>query len=260
MVAYEKAAEACERTDAQWHSAKHLELAAALARDLAKYKAVAQYSRQAALMYSEVGRLAAAAEALTKGGKYCEAGDTGIAAELYTEAFDMYADDDSGGGNAGSGGDAYRDCTAMMLTEKRYREAVEVLLKFGQACQRSKSTNSQCKAYLAAIVVWLYADDVVEANTTFQDLMQVDAFLESEEGAAAENLLRAYSTGDADEVKKVVEKNMVYRHIDTAVARLSKKLPTGDVTAAAAKLNGGAVSNFADELEEKEDLDDDDLC
>jgi len=101
----------------------------------------------------------------------------------------------------------------------------------------------------------------VEANSTFQDLMQVDAFIESTEGEAAETLLRAYSTGDADQIKKVVENGMVYRHIDTAVARLAKKLPTGDVGEMAAKLNGGATSNFADELEQKgEDLDDEDLC
>ena len=125
---------------------------------------------------------------------------------------------------------------------------------------RRAPAAAQCKSYLAAVVVWLYAGDVVEANSTFQDLMQVDAFIESEEGAAAETLLRAYSSGDAGEIKKVVEKGMVYRHIDTAVARLAKKLPTGDVAEMAAKLNGGAVSNFADELEQKEDLDDDDLC
>ena len=240
-------------------------------------------------MYQEAGRQAAGAEALTKGGRFCEDGDTGTACELYMEAFDLYQDDDTGGGNAGSGGDAYRNCATMLIREKRWSEAVTVLLKFGQACQRSKSVSSQvrppgcatraaapqrvradpprrapaaaqCKSYLAAVVVWLYAGDAVEANSTFQDLMQVDAFIESEEGAAAETLLRAYSSGDAGEIKKVVEKGMVYRHIDTAVARLAKKLPTGDLAEMAAKLNGGAVSNFADELEQKEDLDDDDLC
>ena len=129
----------------QWHSAKHLELAASLAKDISNFKAVAQYSRQAAMMYQEVGRQAAGAEALTKGGRFCEDGDTGIACELYMEAFELYQDDDTGGGNAGSGGDAYRNCSAMLIREKRWSEAVTVLLKYGQACQRSKSVNSQVR-------------------------------------------------------------------------------------------------------------------
>ena len=126
---------------------------------------------------------------------------------------------------------------------------------------RHMEISLQCKAYLAAIIVWLYAEDVVEANSTYQDLMGIDAFLESEEGAAAENLLRAYSTGDSEQVKSLVEKGQVYRHIDTAVARLAKKLPVGNVTDMAEKLNGGAISQIdVDDDVGKEELDDDDLC
>ena len=119
-------------------------MAANLAKELSNYKAVAQYCRQAAIMYQEVGRMTASAESMTRGGKFCEEGDPDTAIELYMEAFDLYEDNDSGG-NAGSGGDAYRSCVALMLREKRYREAVTVLLKYGEACQKTKSINSQVR-------------------------------------------------------------------------------------------------------------------
>lgn len=42
-------------------------------------------------------------------------------------------------------------------------EAVSMLLRFGEACDSGNARSSQCKAYLGAVVVWLYAENPKEA-------------------------------------------------------------------------------------------------
>ena len=43
-----------------------------------------------------------------------------------------------------------------------------MLLKFAAACDESHATSSQCKAYLGAVVVWLYACDGKQAWAVYQ--------------------------------------------------------------------------------------------
>ncbi len=50
----------------------------------------------------------------------------------------------------------------------QYPEAVSLLLKFALACHSLQLTSSQCKAYLGAVVVWLFAQDAGEAWAVYQ--------------------------------------------------------------------------------------------
>ena len=43
-----------------------------------------------------------------------------------------------------------------------------MLLKFAVSCEAQHMTSSQCKAYLGAVVVLLYAGNAVEAQATYQ--------------------------------------------------------------------------------------------
>ncbi len=43
-----------------------------------------------------------------------------------------------------------------------------MLMRFAQACDASHATSSQCKAYLGAVVVGLYAGNAAEAWATYQ--------------------------------------------------------------------------------------------
>lgn len=50
-----------------------------------------------------------------------------------------------------------------MVKCQAWSDAVSLLLRFGEACDKGSAYSSQAKAYLGAIVVWLYAGNVQQA-------------------------------------------------------------------------------------------------
>ncbi len=54
------------------------------------------------------------------------------------------------------------------IKNQRYVDAMNMLMRFAQACDASNATSSQCKAYLGAVVVGLYAGNAAEAWATYQ--------------------------------------------------------------------------------------------
>lgn len=57
---------------------------------------------------------------------------------------------------------------ALYIRRQKYSEAVGMLLKFAAACDASQAIASQCKCYLGAITVWLYACDGKQAWAVYQ--------------------------------------------------------------------------------------------
>lgn len=50
-----------------------------------------------------------------------------------------------------------------MVKRQAWSDAVSLLMRFGEACDKGGASHSQAKAYLGAIVVWLYAGNVQQA-------------------------------------------------------------------------------------------------
>lgn len=50
-----------------------------------------------------------------------------------------------------------------MVKRQAWSDAVSLLMRFGEACDKGNAYSSQAKAYLGAIVVWLYAGNVQQA-------------------------------------------------------------------------------------------------
>lgn len=55
-----------------------------------------------------------------------------------------------------------------MLKMQRYADAVNLLLRFAVVCDTTGATGSQCKCYLSAVVVWLFAGDASQAWAVYQ--------------------------------------------------------------------------------------------
>ena len=127
---------------------------------------------------------------------------------------------------------ARRQAVAQLVRSEQWGDAVGMLLRFAASCEGAGARNSQCKAYLGAVVVWLYAGKAKDAWVTYQvgargglrlprdtraaggrraglrtaglaastacpcthrqDALGVDAFTSSDEAFAAEALLDAY--------------------------------------------------------------------
>ena len=65
-------------------------------------------------------------------------------------------------------GDLVSPRAGCLIRGQKFSEASSMLLKFAVSCEAQHMTSSQCKAYLGAVVVLLYAGNAVEAQATYQ--------------------------------------------------------------------------------------------
>ncbi|XP_040967791.1 gamma-soluble NSF attachment protein [Gossypium hirsutum] len=121
--------------------------------------------------------------------------------------------------------DLYHAVTNIYVKLEKYTDAVAFLLKLGLAADKCNATNSQCKAYLSAVIVYLYAHDLKQAEKCYNDCSQIDAFLRSDQNRFAGKLLSAYREGDVEEIKRVSQSRSI------TILNLRGSLPTGDVAA-----------------------------
>jgi len=223
--AFEKASKGQEMISSPWDAAKHLETAATLAKELGRLNEVAEHYRRASEFYMEAGRSQPASDALAKGASALEEGMPDEAIKMYTDACVILEEDNK----EQMAFDLYRNIAAMYIKTQRYTDAATFFLRLGVAADKCNAVNSQCKAYLSAIIVYLYAHDFGQAQTCYNDCSQVDAFLNSDQNLCAMKLLSAYEEGDAEEIKRAANSSTI-KHLDHSVIRLAKKLPTGDLS------------------------------
>uniref|UniRef100_A0A6N2KA05 Gamma-soluble NSF attachment protein n=1 Tax=Salix viminalis TaxID=40686 RepID=A0A6N2KA05_SALVM len=217
--AFEKASKGQEMLSSPWDAAKHMESAAALAKELGYWNEVTDFYRRASELYMECGRPQPASDALAKGASALEDAMPEAAVQLYNDASAILEED----GKEQMAFDLYRAATSVYISKVfMYSDAASSLLQLGLAADKCNATNSQCKV--------------------------VDAFLRSDQNRCASKLLSAYTEGDIEEIKRVVQSSTV-SNLDHVVIKLARKLPTGDVSAL--KTDAGK--------EEEEPLDENDL-
>ncbi|KAI8535352.1 hypothetical protein RHMOL_Rhmol10G0167700 [Rhododendron molle] len=253
-AAFEKASRGQEMLSSPWDAAKHMESAAALAKELSNWSEVADFYRRASELYIECGRSQPASDALAKAHSYeikygililpyfsvLEDTAPDEAIRLYIDACEILEED----GKEQMAFDLYRAATSVYIKLEKYDDAATFLLRLGLAADKCNATHSQCKAYLSAIIVYLYANDFKQAEKCYNDCCQIDAFLSSDQIRCASKLFSAYTDADVEEIKRVAQSSTV-KNLDHMIIRLAKKLPTGEVSALKA--------------EQEEALDEDDL-
>ncbi|KAJ3693557.1 hypothetical protein LUZ60_009037 [Juncus effusus] len=223
--AFEKASKGQELISSPWDAAKHMETAAQIAKELGKLNEVSDFYRRASEFYLECGRSQPASDALSKGASALEEGMPDEAIKMYTDACTILEED----GKEQMAFELYRSIAAIYVKTQRYADAATFFLRLGVAADKSNAVNSQCKAYLSAIIIYLYAHDFEQAQKCYNDCSQVDAFLNSDQNRVAMKLLAAYEDGDIEELKKVANSSPI-NHLDHVVIRLAKKLPTGELS------------------------------
>ncbi|XP_073004437.1 gamma-soluble NSF attachment protein [Typha latifolia] len=222
--AFEKASKGQEMISSPWDAAKHMESAAGLAKELGRWNELSDHYRRASELYSECGRSQPASDALAKGASALEDASPDEAVRMYTDACVLLEDD----GKEQMAFDLYRAATSIYIKLERYTDAAAFLLRWGVAADKCNAVNSQCKAYLCAIIVYLYANDFQQAQKCYNDCSQVAAFLNSDQNRCAMKLLSAYEEGDAEEIKRVAHSSAI-SNLDHVIIRLARKLPTGDL-------------------------------
>ncbi|XP_073027049.1 gamma-soluble NSF attachment protein [Primulina eburnea] len=223
--AFEKASKGQEMLSSPWDAAKHMESAAALAKQVGKWNEVADFYRHASELFIECGRSQPASDALAKGARALEDPSPNVAVQLYIDSSAILEED----GKEQMAFDLYRAATSVYIRLEKYTDAATILLKWALAADKSNATHSQCKAYLSAIIVYLYAHDFRQAEKCHNDCCQVEAFLYSDQNRAATKLLSAYTDGDVEKIKLAAQSSII-SNLDHVIVRIARKLPTGDVS------------------------------
>ncbi|KAK7814148.1 gamma-soluble NSF attachment protein-like [Quercus suber] len=93
-IAFEKASKGQEMLSSPWDAAKHMESAAALAKELGNWTEVADFYKRASELYMVCGRPQPASDALAKGARALEDAVPDEAIQLYTDACSILEEDD----------------------------------------------------------------------------------------------------------------------------------------------------------------------
>jgi tetratricopeptide (TPR) repeat protein len=241
--AFEKASKGQEMISSPWDAAKHMESAAALAKELGRWNEVSDFFRRASELYRECGRAQPASDALAKGASALEEKSPEEAIKMYDEACTILEED----GKEQMAFDLYRAAAALYIKMEKYSDAAAFFLRLGSAADKCNAMNSQCKAYLSVIIIYLYAHDFQQAQKCYNDCSEVQAFLNSDQNRCAMKLLSAYEEGDAEEIKRIGQSS-AFNHLDHVVIRLARKLPTGDLQAIKKAADDGEGSLDEDDL------------
>ncbi|KAK9086114.1 hypothetical protein Sjap_026525 [Stephania japonica] len=224
-LAFEKASKGQEMLSSPWDAAKHMESAGAAAKELGSWIEVADFYRRASELYNECGRAQPASDALARGARALEDASPDEAIKFYTDSCAILEED----GKEQMAFDLYRAATNIYLKLERYTDAATFLLRWGLAADHCNAINSQCKAYLSAIIVYLYAHDLQQAEKCYNDCSQIDVFLNSDQNRCASKLLSAYAEGNVEEIKSVSQSSTI-SNLDHMIIKIARKLPTGDMS------------------------------
>ncbi|MEW5302345.1 MAG: hypothetical protein WDW36_005142 [Sanguina aurantia] len=237
LECFERASTAQAKQGSPWHAAKHLEVCGELSRAMGNAAAIsAGYYRQATSMFLESGKTIAGADCSARGAKALDESSPDEALKLYLEALDLYESED----REANASDVFRQ------------------MRFGAAADKTGSLNAQRKAYLGAVVTWLYAEQGRDAWQTFQDCMQVESFCSCDEAFAADALLQQFRSGTAESIKQVVASKACFRNLDNQVGKLAVRLPVGKLEKTQKELRGamGPGSDDGDEGGDEDGSDD----
>ncbi|KAH1054868.1 hypothetical protein J1N35_032933 [Gossypium stocksii] len=242
-LAFEKASKGQEMLASPWDAAKHMESAAALAKELRNWTEVIDFYRRASELYMQCDRPQPASDSLAKAARALEDALPDDAVQLYTDACVILEDD----GKEQMAFDLYRAAASIYVKLEKFTDAATFLLRLGLAADKCNARNSQCKAYLSAIIVYLYAHDLKQAEKCYNDCSQIDAFLRSDQNRCASKLLSAYTEGDVEEIKRVAQSSTI-SNLENVIIKLARKLPTGDV----AELKEEAAKGEEEALDEND--------
>ncbi|ORZ27864.1 hypothetical protein BCR41DRAFT_346128 [Lobosporangium transversale] len=160
-----------------------------------------------------------AAEMLEKGAKAMEPISVDAAMDLYIGACNIYESED----RAKYATDTYKRTIALLVRNKRYEKATEILLRLGKVQSDSANKHAYYKTLLSIVIVQLAAGDEVEAGKRFQEFCAVDGFIRSEESAVAHAMLDAFEHRDQNYYNQAAARQHV-GFLDNEVARLARNI------------------------------------
>ncbi|KAF9343956.1 hypothetical protein BGX34_006182, partial [Mortierella sp. NVP85] len=160
-----------------------------------------------------------AAEMLEKGAKAMEPISVDSALDLYIEACNIYESED----RAKYATDTYKRTIGLLVRNKRFDKATEILMRLGNIQNESSSKSPYFKTLLSVIIVQLAAGDDVAASRKFQDFCTIEGFVRSEESAIAHQMLDAFEHRDQNYYNQAANRQHI-GFLDNEVAKLARNI------------------------------------
>lgn len=170
--------------------------------------------------YGDMGELGKAADALVKAATMCE--ENGMVDEpkdLYLRACSLMETQDK----PHFAVDVFRKTLNFMVKNQLLRDARALVTRQIAIFKQIDQQVNVFKCYVSEIVLLLAMNDIAAADKAYMQQLQEDAFLNSDECALAEDLVRAYKTGN-EELLQTTIKKQGFSFLDNQIGRLARKL------------------------------------
>jgi len=222
-LVFVKACEAYLLCELKFNAAKCLEEAATCSLKLNKNKEAAEFYERAGIFYRDEDGFGKAATAFSLAAEAMESVDEEKAYEYYKESIEIYKLDDK----ERQAGDVYRSAYTFLLKTRRIKDVLELINEMIELYIEIERNHDLIKLYLTVIVLDLHLKNVEAANNHFNEYMQNEEFLLSDESTSARNLISAFQQRNEEELEKC-KKNKILLYLHNEVAFIVKSLEFGE--------------------------------
>eukprot|EP00118_Oscarella_pearsei_P026029 m.309258 g.309258 ORF g.309258 m.309258 type:complete len:390 (+) comp45907_c0_seq1:149-1318(+) len=223
--AFLKASDAQFQCNAVFHSAKALELAGQMAKEMKQIQEAADLMGRAAHRFRENGTVDTASQVFEKTARLLENVNNKKAIEYYMTGVDLLETEDKNRQAVEMVGKAVK----LMVRERRFEASIAAIKKQIEMYSVIGNTGQICRATVGLVVIHLAREDTVEAGKVFSDAISMPGFGDSDEATAIEELLDAYDSSDLEEMQKITAR-AIFTYMDNELAKLARSLrPAGEM-------------------------------
>jgi len=223
QLVFIKASNAYINCELKFNAAKCLEEAASCALKLSKLEEASDLYAQAGNLYRDEEGFGKAATAFALAAEAMETINEEKAYNYYKEAIEIYKLDD----RDRQAGDIYRSAFTFLARSRRIDDLYELMSDMIELYISIERTNDLVKLYLTTIVLDLYRDDVVLATKHFNEYMQNEDFLQSEECDQGRYIISAFEQRSVEILEKC-KKSKIFSFLHNEIVSIVKSLKIDD--------------------------------
>lgn len=231
-----KAADCYRQNRALFHSAKCMEQAILICKELGDMREVFELAQRACSLYQQHGSPDSGAAALDKAAKMLEATQPDQALRLYQQAADVVMIEDS----PRQGAEFISKVARIMVKLQMFDQAADAIRREIGLHQQSDNIPAIGRLAVALVLVQLARGDTVAAEKAFKEWGNC---CDPAEVQTLEMLLQAYDEEDAESARAALNSPFI-KHMDVEYSRLARdlRLPEGVAVPRAAVRENAAPS------------------
>lgn len=255
-TAGEKAGNAYDKANLSLKSGQSFVQAANAAYLLNQFDEVERLLQEGKVRYLEGNQALAAIRAIREMAQKIRPTDPKVAYNLYDEALTLTEESN----NYSWEKDTFLDFAVLALSMGKVPEVFQCWKRAEKAFMALNNTDAAAHCICSAIAIHLQRGDIVAAEKLFDEAMQQDYFVRTEDFSMIDMIIRGVKNNDGD-IIELGQKNIIIQFLKPEIARIicSFKGPKSQPVAAEAKKDNAAQPEPEPEQEQKheeeEDLD-----